>query len=209
MQRGRLISFEGLDGAGKSTQLTMLGQWLEQRHIPYLLTREPGGTALGQELRHLLFERTDLTIAPLAEALLFQADRAQHFAATIEPALAAGTLVITDRCYDSSIAYQGGARGLGMELIEELSLIATGGRSPDLTILLDLTPEQVSERINQHDRDERSHFDAQPEAFHQRLRAAFLELARRYPDRIKVIDASLPAEELHQRILVLVQEQLS
>ena len=110
MDRGCLISFEGLDGAGKTTQMDLLRQWVERHHIPYLQTREPGGTLLGNELRQLLLKRPDLTITPLAEAFLFQADRAQHFAQVILPQLANGKLVITDRCLDSSIAYQGGAR---------------------------------------------------------------------------------------------------
>ena len=117
MNKGRLISFEGLDGAGKTTQMQWLEQWLTQRHIPYLRTREPGGTPLGVEIRHLLFGRPDPVIAPLTEAFLFQADRAQHFSTVILPALEAGTLVLTDRCFDSSIAYQGAARGVGVELV--------------------------------------------------------------------------------------------
>jgi dTMP kinase len=146
VSKGYLISFEGLDGAGKTTQIDLLVHWLESRGVPYIRTREPGGTALGVEIRHLLFGRPELTITPLAEAFLFQADRAQHFATLILPALEAGTLVITDRCYDSSIAYQGAARGVGVELTERLSLLATQGHSPDLTILLDLDPGQVRAR---------------------------------------------------------------
>src|SRR5438552_18231664 len=128
--------------------MDLLGKWLDRHHIPYLQTREPGGTPLGNELRQLLLNRPDLAIAPLAEVFLFQADRAQHFASVVLPQLAAGMLVITDRCIDSSIAYQGGARGLGTELIEQLSLIATQGHRPDLTILLDLDPAMVSVRTD-------------------------------------------------------------
>ncbi|MDQ6644268.1 MAG: dTMP kinase, partial [Chloroflexota bacterium] len=109
MSKGRLISFEGLDGAGKTTQMQLLEQWLISRNLPYLRTREPGGTPLGVEIRHLLLNRPDLAITPLAEAFLFQADRAQHFTNVILPTLAAGKLVITDRCFDASIAYQGHA----------------------------------------------------------------------------------------------------
>src|SRR2546430_1718217 len=127
MHKGLLVSFEGLDGAGKTTQMQLLASWLESRGVAYLSTREPGGTPLGSEIRQLLFHRPELSPVPWAEAFLFQADRAQHFAEIILPALAASKLVITDRCFDSSIAYQGVARGLGAQQIEQLSLLATQG----------------------------------------------------------------------------------
>lgn len=213
MNKGRLISFEGLDGAGKTTQMDLLGKWLERHHIPYLQTREPGGTPLGNELRQLLLNRPDLAIAPLAEAFLFQADRAQHFACVVLPQLAAGVLVITDRCIDSSIAYQGGARGLGTELIERLSLIATQGQRPDLTILLDLEPAMVSVRTDTthnpaSQREQQSHFDTASEQFQHRLREAFMQLAHKYPERIRVLDASRSSEQIHYEIVQLVSELL-
>ncbi|MBO0780892.1 MAG: dTMP kinase [Ktedonobacteraceae bacterium] len=205
MSKGQFISFEGLDGAGKTTQLALLQRWLEQQRISYVLTREPGGTPLGSELRHLLFGRSDLAISPLAEAFLFQADRAQHFADVIVPAIEAGKLVISDRCYDSSIAYQGAAQGVGIELVEQLSLIATAGRSPDLTILLDLAPSQVHVRTHDETRGEHSRFDAESLSFHQRLREAFLALAQNHPERIKVIDATQTPEQIHHQIIALIQ----
>src|SRR5581483_9244297 len=124
-RKGKLISFEGLDGAGKTTQIELLERWLVSRRIAYVRTREPGGTPLGVEIRNLLLNRPELAITPLAEAFLFQADRAQHFDKVVLPALNEGKLVITDRFFDASIAYQGYARGLGGELIESLSLLAT------------------------------------------------------------------------------------
>src|ERR1700730_1231646 len=145
---GRLISFEGLDGAGKTTQMRLLEQWLQARGVASIRTLEPGGTPLGTEIRQLVLNRPELAIVPLAEAFLFQADRAQHFAELVIPALQAGKLVITDRCYDASIAYQGVARGVGVELVEQLSLLATQGLKPDLTILLDLDPAQVYSRTD-------------------------------------------------------------
>jgi dTMP kinase len=213
VSKGRLISFEGLDGAGKTTQMELLEQWLEPRNIPYVRTREPGGTPLGVEIRHLLLNRPDLAIAPLAEAFLFQADRAQHFANVVLPALAAGKLVITDRCFDASIAYQGHARGVGIELVARLSLIATQGHMPDLTILLDLDPAQVHSRTDITNdtsglREEQTRFDTEAEQFHQRVREAFLVLARLSPDRIKVLDASLPPQQIHEQIIALVEPLL-
>jgi dTMP kinase len=210
---GKLISFEGLDGAGKTTQMGMLQAWLERQHIPFMRTREPGGTTLGAELRLLLLSRPELHITALAEAFLFQADRAQHFDELIVPALAEGKLVITDRCLDSSIAYQGAGRELGTELIEHLSLLATRGRVPDLTILLDLEPANVRTRTDGMDdphgiRGQQTHFDSASELFHQRLRTTFLELARTYPERIKVINAAQPAEQVYAQILAFVQALL-
>ena len=209
MDTGRLISFEGLDGAGKTTQMDLLERWLAERHRAYIRTREPGGTLLGAEIRDLLLHRPELAITPLAEALLFQADRAQHFATVVLPALNKGQLVITDRCFDASIAYQGYARGVGVELVEQLSLLATQGRVPDLTILLDLDPTQVHMRTDAARdqrglREQQTRFDAEAESFHRRVQEGFRLLARTHPERIKVVDASLPPEQIHQEIIKLV-----
>lgn len=213
MSKGHLISFEGLDGAGKTTQITLLERWLDAQNIVYVSTREPGGTALGIEIRQLLLNRPDLAITPLAEALLFQADRAQHFATLVLPAMQAGKLVITDRCFDASIAYQGHARGVGIELVARLSMIATQGHIPDLTILLDLDPSQVHPRTDVSNdqsglREDQTRFDKEAQEFHNKVREAFLVLARLYPERIKLLDASRPKEEIHEDILALVKPLL-
>lgn len=213
MSSGKLISFEGLDGAGKTTQMELLERWLAEQHVPYLRTREPGGTALGVEIRQLLLNRPDLAITPLAEAFLFQADRAQHFIQVVLPALAEGLLVITDRCLDASIAYQGHARNVGIEMVTRLSLIATQGHLPNLTILLDLNPAQVHSRTDTANdtsglREAQTRFDVEEEHFHRKVREAFLVLARISPERIKVLDASRSPEEIHQQIITLVQPLL-
>lgn len=213
MNKGHLISFEGLDGAGKTTQIALLEQWLLSRQVPFVLTREPGGTPLGIEIRQFLLHRPDLQITPLAEAFLFQADRAQHFAQLILPALAEGKLVITDRCFDASIAYQGYARGVGVELVEGLSMLATQGHVPDLTILLDLDPSQVHERTDGSrdktgQREEQTRFDVEAEDFHRRVQEGFRLLARIHPERIKVVDASRTPEEIHSEIVALVEHLL-
>ncbi len=213
MNKGRLISFEGLDGAGKTTQMQLLGQWLEARGVPYVRTREPGGTPLGVEIRQLLLNRPELAITPLAEAFLFQADRAQHFATLVIPALQEGKLVITDRCFDASIAYQGYARGVGVEIVEQLSLLATQGYKPDLTILLDLDPSEVYRRTDANRdqygmREERTRFDAEAEEFHKRVQEGFRALARAHPERIKVVDASRSPEQIHKEIVGLVKPLL-
>ncbi len=213
MHKGRLISFEGLDGAGKTTQIDLLERWLETHHVPYIRTREPGGTPLGLEIRRLLLNRPDLAIIPLAEAFLFQADRAQHFATLVIPALHEGKLIITDRCFDASIAYQGFARGVGVELIEQLSILATQGYKPDLTILLDLDPSEVYRRTDidtdqSGTREERTRFDTEGEEFHKRVQEGFRDLARVHPERIKVVDASRSPEEIHREIIRLVEPLL-
>lgn len=213
MERGVLISFEGLDGAGKTTQMNLLEAWLQSQGLAYVRTREPGGSPLGAEIRRLLLNRPDLHITPLAEALLFQADRAQHFAEVILPALDEGKVIVSDRCFDSSIAYQGAARGVGEQLVEDLSLLATQGHQPDLTIMLDLPPEKVQQRTNlaadqSGVRVEQSHFDRETEVFHRTLREAFLTLARRYPQRIKVLDASRTPEIIQREIRGYVERLL-
>jgi dTMP kinase len=222
VNKGRLISFEGLDGAGKTTQIKLLEGWLDSQRIPYTSTREPGGTPLGKEIRQLLLERPELAITPLAEALLFQADRAQHCEKIILPALEAGKLVITDRYIDASIAYQGYGRGVDKNFIKSLSTHATQGREPDLTILLDLNPRQVPARIGmqlslpgvsdavQNDvRMEQNRLDTEDRAFHRRVQEGFRRLAERYPERIKVVDASMSIEKIHQEIVSLVQTLLA
>lgn len=211
--RGKLISFEGLDGAGKTTQIELLTHWLDAHHVTYMRTREPGGTPLGLELRRLLLEHPELEITPLAEAFLFQADRAQHFHTLVLPALEVGTLVLTDRCLDASIAYQGFARNVGPELVTQLSVIATQGHLPDLTILLDLDPSQVQQRTDPlHDqsglREAPSRFDSEAEVFHYRVRHGFRLIARAHPTRVHVVDASRSVEEIHQAIVALVEPLL-
>ena len=214
MSQGRLVSFEGLDGAGKTTQMELLERWLEKQHVPYLRTREPGGTPLGVEIRHMLLHRPELSITPLAEAFLFQADRAQHFTQVVLPALSEGLLVITDRCLDASIAYQGHARNVGIEMVTRLSLIATQGHLPNLTILLDLDPAHVHSRTDAANdtsglRGKQTRFDTEEVQFHRKVREAFLVLARISPERIKVLDASRSAEEIHLDIIRLVKPLLA
>ena len=213
MKRGFFISFEGLDGAGKTTQISLLEHWLQQHAIDYIRTREPGGTPLGVEIRRLLFQQPELTITPLAEAFLFQADRAQHFETLVLPALMAGKVVVSDRCFDLSIAYQGVARGVGRELVEYLSLLATQGHVPDLTVFLDLDPALVHLRTdvvrdNSGLREAQSRFDRESEQFHRQLREAFLALAETYPLRMKVINAAQTPEQVHAAILSYVLPML-
>ena len=188
---GLFISFEGGDGAGKTTQLRRLAEWVTQasgREV--VCTREPGGTELGRSLRQVLLHGADIDAR--TEALLFAADRAHHVAALIRPALDRGAVVLTDRYLDSSVAYQGGGRELSAQQVEDLSLFATDHLLPAVTVLLDLDPAHLPQRIAADpDRLERA-----GDEFHQRTRAAFLDRAGRDPERWLVLDAALGVEEL-------------
>jgi dTMP kinase len=203
---GYLIAFEGGDGAGKSTQAALLAQWLQddQGH-QVLLTREPGATPLGVRLRELLLNR-DEKLDPRTEALLFAADRADHVATMVRPAMERGAVVVTDRYVDSSIAYQGGGRELNDEDIAALSRFATDGLVPDLTVLLDI-PSELSRVRRAYDpaRGGDDRLEALPEEFHERVRARFLALAAAEPPRYLVLDGTMPREEVQERIRATVR----
>ena len=191
---GLFVSFEGGDGAGKSTQLRLLGGALEALGRKVVLTREPGGTDLGAAIRQVLLHGDH--VAPRAEALLFAADRAHHVATVIQPALERGDDVLTDRFLDSSIAYQGVARALRHEDVRDLSLWATQGLLPDLTVLLDVSAEQGrARRGGVHDRLER-----EDDSFHESVRQGFLRLAAQEPDRYLVLDASADTTHVHHAV---------
>lgn len=191
------ISFEGLDGSGKTTQVERLERRFVEAGRRVVRVREPGGTALGEAVRALLLH-ADAPIAPMAELLLFSAARAQLVAERIVPALAQGDVVLCDRFYDSSTAYQGGGRAVcPVPWMEALHAQVTAGRAPDRTYYLHLTPEQAAVRRNpaQADRMER-----EPQDFFARVSNAYLDLAARHPERVCVLDASLPPETLESRI---------
>jgi dTMP kinase len=205
MKKGPFITFEGLDGSGKSTQVSMLCEWLFERNIEFVRTREPGGTELGKSIRKLVLDPPE-PISAMAEAFLFAADRAQHFSHLIVPKLKAGTLVISDRCLDSNIAYQGYIRGVGASFVEHISRSCMQLIDPSITILLDMPAELVAQR-KQH--EDASRFDSMPLDTHQRLRAAYLALAKSEPRRIKIIDATKPVDEVHILILSLIEPLLN
>jgi dTMP kinase len=206
--RGRFISFEGGEGAGKSTQARLLRTALEARGHSVLLTREPGGSPGAEEIRKLLVEGEPDRWTPLAETLLFVAARADHVARVIEPALASGTWVISDRFSDSTFVYQGLARGLGVEPVRNLQAAALGDFAPDLTIILDVEPrtglDRAVTRGAKENRFER--FDA---AFHRRLRDGFLSIAVQEPQRCALIDGSAPPEAVAADVWRILVERLA
>lgn len=199
MKHGLLISFEGVDGCGKSTQLSRLATRLHAAGCEPLLIREPGGTSIGEHIRSLLLDPSTGDIAPATEALLYAASRAELVATTIEPALAAGRIVLADRFVDSSLAYQGHGRALGVERVLEANLLATGGRLPDVTILLDLDPATAKgRRISTGQAEDR--LEQAGLSFFTRVRESYLQLAERWPQRMVTIDASGSAEKIEMDI---------
>lgn len=190
---GLFITLEGGDGSGKSTQSALLVEWLEGQGRTVLVTREPGGTELGLELRDIVLHRRG-DIAPRAEALLYAADRAHHIATKVRPALERGDIVVQDRYLDSSVAYQGAGRVLGAQEVRELSLWATEGLLPDLTILLDLHEGEGRGRMAERTKYDR--LEAEDDQFHARTRAEYLALAAAEPQRFLVLDAREPVETI-------------
>ncbi len=206
VKRGFLITFEGPEGSGKSLQSQALADFLQQQGYDVVLTREPGGTALGQRLREALFAHA-AELNPWAEAFLFLADRAQHTTQVLRPALERGCVVICDRYIDSTLAYQGFGRGLDLERLRLLNHLATGGLYPDLTILLDIDVQEGLQR--RAGSAEWNHFDARRVAFHQRVRQGYLTLARAEPERWVVLSAQAPAEAIQARIRQVVMQHLA
>jgi dTMP kinase len=196
---GRLIAFEGVEGSGKSTQLELLRRALEGRVREVVVTREPGGTPAGERIRAMLLD-PEVELHPRAEALLFAAARAELVEAVIRPALERDAVVLCDRYLDSSLAYQGGGRGLGRGPVEEVNRFATGGLLPDLVVLLDLDPADGLGRRGR----ERDRIEAQDLAFHRRVRQAFCDLAAADPGRFAVVDAAAPVPEVAARVQAVV-----
>jgi dTMP kinase len=201
---GLLLAFEGGEGAGKSTQARLLAIWLRENGYDVLATHEPGATKMGMRLRALLLDTAHTGLSPWAEVMMYAADRAEHVTAVIAPALARGTIVVTDRYLDSSLAYQGGGRQLSISAIQEVNDLATGGLVPDLTFLLDLPPAHgLGRRTSSADR-----LESEPLQFHDRVRRTFLDLADTDPKRYLVLDASGDPGQISKRIQAAVRELL-
>ena len=195
---GLFISFEGIDGVGKSTQADLLESWLTEQNKNVVRTLEPGGTDVGVEIRKIILHHKG-DLAPRAEAALFAADRAHHVASKIRPALEQGKIVITDRYFDSSVAYQGAGRDLSRTEVRDLSLWAVGGLLPDLTVLLDLPAEQARARRNTSG-TEPDRLEKEKTEFFETVRSAYLDLANAEPERFLVVDASVTVEQMQEII---------
>ncbi|MDY0145424.1 MAG: dTMP kinase [Kiritimatiellia bacterium] len=210
MARGRLITFEGPEGGGKSTQAAMLIARLEERGIEIIYTREPGGTKLGEAIRGILqYDAAGEDPCPESEVLLFEASRAQLVRKVIQPALARGAWVVCDRFFDSTTAYQGFGRGFSVELIETINCFAIGDTMPDMTILLDVNISLGMQRCAKRQAGKKIKYDRiESEAleFHEKVRQGYLELARRYPERFRKVDAMRHAEPIAADIWKLVSD---
>jgi dTMP kinase len=210
----KLITFEGIDGCGKSTQMRLLEQYLTERGVAVVSTREPGGTELGRKVRSALLDGGKGSVEPLAELLLYAADRAQHVQQVIMPALAEGKVVLSDRFYDATTVYQGYARGFDLKLVNQLNELATGGLKPDLTLLFDLDAETGLKRTWRRG-DEAGlaarpdRLDQEPVEFHERVRNAYLEIAAREPQRFRVIPAAGSVEETFELMIKEVRKLFS
>ena len=205
---GVFITFEGLDGCGKTTQLRLLAEWLNEHGNDVLVTREPGGTALGQRVRALLLEN-DAHIDPLAELLLFAADRAQHVRTLICPALTAGRIVLSDRYADATAAYQGAGRQFDAALITQIIALATDGLQPALTLLFDLPAEEALARTQSRAATQPDRLDSEHISFHRRVRQAYLDRAAAAPNRIRVLDARADVAEIQTQVRALIKAQIS
>ncbi len=205
-KRGIFISFEGIEGTGKSIQARLLSEYLAKKGLKTLLTEEPGGTPISLQIRKVLLSTKHEEMDYLTELLLYNAARIQHIKERIIPAIDCGRIVITDRFSDSTVAYQGYGRGISLKLIDSLDRIATGRMRPDLTILLDLDVEvglMRNKRINKRDR-----LELEDVKFHKRVRKGYLRLAAMEPERIKLIKASKGIEEIHREIVRIVEKVL-
>lgn len=208
MTQGSFITFEGGEGSGKSTQIETLRKVLEGRGHEVILTREPGGSPGAEEIRALLVTGEPSRWEPLTEALLLASSRHEHVVRTIRPALARGAIVLCDRFYDSSMAYQGYAHGLGTDLIERITDIAVGETRPDLTLIFDMDVEvglaRAKARVDTEDRYEKMGLD-----FHSKLRAAYADIAAKNPDRCVIVDADQPIEAVGREVLEVITARLS
>ena len=208
MSEGKLITFEGLDGCGKSTQINLLAQNLRTQGYDVLLTREPGGSLLGQKIRQLLLDPNHDELADHTEAFLYAADRAQHIAEVIKPALAAGKIVLCDRYVDSTIAYQGYGRGLELDFLEKLNQLATTGLMPSLTFYLMLPLKSAQDRLANRANTEYDRIEQQGEDFHGAVAQGFEVLARANPQRFCTIPAEQTATDIAEVILAITKKHL-
>lgn len=211
--RGRLITFEGIEGSGKTTQMGELGAYLAGLHLPVRLTREPGGTPIGDAIRAILLRPDNTDMDPRTELLLIAACRAQHVAELLRPCLDRGEIILCDRFSDATMAYQGYGRGLGPELVRRVNETSARGLTPDLTLLLDCPVRVGLERSwrrlrAQGKAGEESRFEKEEEAFHERVRAGYRQIAVEEPRRVKVVDASAPPQEVQRTIRDLAREWL-
>ena len=204
--KGLFITIEGTDGAGKSTQIELLTEYLSKKGRDVLVTREPGGTPIGEKIREIILDTENSEMSDITEAMLYAASRAQHVNEKIKPALLEGKIVICDRFVDSSIAYQSSARGISRELIEDINKYAVCGITPDITLYFDITPEEgIKRKKNMHKLDRQQ---KEKEDFHKRVYDGYQNLLKLYPERIKRVDASQSISDVHKQVIEYINKIL-
>jgi dTMP kinase len=207
------ITFEGIEGSGKTTQVRLLAEYLTGKGVQHVVTREPGGTVIGEKIRALLLDPQSRGMVPVSELLLYGAARSQHIDEIIEPALGEGKVVLCDRFTDATMAYQGHGRGIPLNVIRVVNSLASADVKPDLTILLDLDPEKGLARARARNQAEgatsTTRFDDEEIAFHTRVREGYLEIAREDTARVRVVSAEPPAEKVAKQIVTIVSRKLA
>ena len=206
MADGKFITFEGIEGCGKTTQIKLLNEYLQGKGFKTILTREPGGTTIGDKIRQILLDPANKKMHPLTELLLYGASRAQHVEELIRPALSEGKIVLCDRYSDSTTAYQGAARRVDKKILASLDAIATSGLVPDITIVVDVAPTVGLSRVAGRGAPDR--FEQETLAFHERVRQGYLTLAKGNPKRVKIVDGSKEIEEVHGEIIKVIEKFL-
>ena len=203
------ISFEGIDGSGKSTIAKLVDEKLKSEGYETVLTREPGGVKIAEDIRAIILDKNNVNLDDHTEALLFAAARRQHLKEKIIPALKENKIVLTDRYIDSSLAYQGGGKKLGVDEVYKINIFATDNLLPNLTILFDMDPIEALKRIDKNKNREVNRLDLETISFYKTVRQTFLDLANKYPNRIKVVDASKNIEEVFNDTMKLIEEKLN
>lgn len=205
MERGKFVTFEGCDGCGKSTQLRLLSEYLTAQGVPHIFTREPGGGKISESIREILLNGKNAEMTDECEALLYAAARVQHLSDRVEPALEQGKLVICDRYVDSSLAYQAYARGLGEEFVSSINAFALKNYRPDLTIFIDLTPEEAFKR--KHGADENDRLEQAGMQFHQKVYLGYKRIAEQEPDRVYAVNGRQTPQEIFAEVLKVLQDR--
>lgn len=211
MNRGRFVTFEGIEGSGKTTQINLLSHWLSQKKVPFVCTREPGGTEIGTRIRKILLSEQTSGLYPLSETLLYLADRFQHVSEVIRPQLEQGNLVLCDRYHDSTVAYQGYARKIPLSLLQHIWKESGFALEADLTLLFDIDPvigiRRSMQKLQKEHLDE-SRFEKETLRFHTAVREGFLAIARENPERVTVLNANGSIEAVHEQVIRVVEARL-
>lgn len=207
--KGKLITLEGGEGSGKTTQIKFIEDYLKEKNIPYIVTREPGGIGIAEQIREVILNTNNTTMDGRTEALLYAAARRQHLVEKVIPALEAGKIVISDRFVDASLVYQGYARGLGIDKVMEINEFAIDGCMPDVTLYLDIEPELGLQRIAKNEEREVNRLDLENIEFHNRVREGYMILLEKYPERIKIINANQSIEGIFEDIKKVVNRVIN